>query len=88
MGRHLDIDADVQIAMAIALNILYALAFQAKHRARLSARRNLDHGPPVQRWHFDFGAQRSLRETHRHLAKQIVAVTLENGMGLGVEHHV
>jgi hypothetical protein len=85
---HLDTDADVQIAAAIALDIPDAFALQAKHRAGLCARWNLDGSPPVQRWDLDFRAQRGLDETHRHFAKQIVAVALEEGMGLDMEHDV
>src|ERR1019366_2261334 len=81
VGWHLDIDADMEIAAAIALNILDAFAFQAKHRAGLGAWWNPDWGCPIERRNLDFCAERSLHETHRHFAKQVVAVTLENGMG-------
>jgi hypothetical protein len=41
-----------------------------------------------ERRHLDFRAERGLDETHRHFAKQIVAVALENLVRLDVQHHI
>ena len=43
---------------------------------------------PSKRGHLDFRAQRCLDEAYWHFAKQIVAVALEDGMGLDVQHDV
>ena len=88
VSGHLDIDADVQIATAITLDILDAFAFQTKHCARLGARWDFDRGSPVQCWDIDFCAECCLHKAHRHFAQQIIAVALEDGMGLDVEHHI
>src|ERR1019366_7428987 len=69
VGWHLDIDADMEIAAAVALNILDAFAFQAKHRAGLGAWWNPDGGRPIQGRNRTFRADRSLHETHRHFAQ-------------------
>ena len=84
----LDIDADVKIAMAIPLDVLDALAFEPEHRAGLRAGGNFDRGPAIERGHLDFGAQRRLHKANRHLAKQVVAVPLEDLVRLYMEHHV
>ncbi len=44
LRRNFQIHADVQVADAVALNVLHALASQTEDRARLRARRNLDAG--------------------------------------------
>src|SRR5258707_4741382 len=62
MGRHLDIDAHVQIAMAVALNVLHALALEPKHRARLSPRWNFDGSLTFQSRHWYFIAKRTLHK--------------------------
>src|SRR5438128_12029507 len=46
LGRHFDINAHMQIPMAITLNIFDPLAFKPEHRARLSAGRNADRSLP------------------------------------------
>ena len=86
--RHLDLDAHVQIAMAVALQVFHALALDAERRMRLRAGGDFDDRPAIERRHFNFRAERGLNKTHRHLAKQIVAVALENFMRLEVQHHV
>src|ERR1035441_2823474 len=85
VSGHLDVNADVQIPSAIALNILDALALQTEHRAGLGAGRNLDRGSSVQRRDRDVCAQSSLHKAYRHLAQQVIAVALEEGMGLDVK---
>ena len=42
----------------------------------------------IQRRNGDFRAERRLHKAHRHLAKQVIAVALEERVGLDVEHHV
>src|ERR1039458_10434977 len=54
VGWHFDIDAYVQVAPAIALNILNALVLQAEHCARLGDGWNLDGACAVQRRDLDF----------------------------------
>src|SRR6476660_6242054 len=40
MSRHFNVDAHMQVAMAVTLNILHPLAFEPEHRPGLSAGRN------------------------------------------------
>jgi len=87
VNRHLDIDAHVQIAASVALDIPDAFVLQTKHRAGLGARRILM-GSPVQRRDLDLRAEHSLHKTNRHFAEQIVAVALEDSMRLDVEDDV
>src|SRR6516162_4763723 len=46
--RHFDVYANVQVAVAVALNVFNAFSFQAEHRARLCAGRNLNRSLPLQ----------------------------------------
>jgi hypothetical protein len=57
--RHFDLDADVQIAVAVALQVFHALAFDAEGRARLRAGGDFDRRPAVERRHFNFRAERA-----------------------------
>ena len=88
MGRHLDCDADVQIAMTVALNIFDTFAFKPKHRTRLSARWNLDVGFAIEGGDIEFGPEGGLHKTNGHFAKQIVAIALKDGMRFDVKHNV
>ena len=88
MRRHFHLDAHVQIALAVALQIFHALALDAEGRAGLRAGGNFDRGPAFQRGHFNFRAERGLDKTHRHFAEQIVAVALENFVRLDVQDHI
>ena len=83
-----DINADVEVAITIALDIFHSFGFEPEHRAGLCAGGNSDGGLAVQRGHFDFRPERRLHKAHRHFAKQIVAVALKNFMRLDVEHDV
>ena len=86
--RNFDLNADVQIAVAIALQIFHALAFDAKGRARLRAGGNFNRRPAVERRHFNFRAESRLDKTDRHFAEQVVAVALKNFMRLDMQHDV
>src|SRR5436190_18853538 len=88
MSGHFDVDADVQITETVTLNVFDAFAFEPAHGARLSAGWDTDLRLAVQRRHSDFRAERGLDEIHRHLAQQIIAVTLKDFMRLHVEHDV
>lgn len=85
---HFDIDADMQIAAAVALKIFYAFAAQSEHRVGLCTSGDFDRGLVGERGHLHFRTQRGLDETHGHFAKQIVAVALENFVRLEMQHHV
>src|SRR5690606_7611830 len=50
--------------------------------------RDADVGFAGESGHFNFGAQRGLHELHRHVAEQIVAVALEDFVGLDVQDNV
>src|SRR5689334_777672 len=78
MSWHFNIDADVQVAMPVTLDIFYPFAFQAKHGARLSAGRDFNTGFAIQRGNLDLSSQRGLDKTDWHFAKQIIAVALKN----------
>src|SRR5580765_1736175 len=88
LRRHFHVNPDVQITVAIALKILHTLAFEAEQCARLRAGGNFDERLAVERGHFDLRAERGLNKTHRHFAKQIVAVTLEDFVGFDVQHNI
>src|SRR5258708_4471999 len=88
MGRHLDVNAHMQIAAAIALNIFDAFALNPKHCARLGARWNFNRSFTVQRGHADFGAERSLHKIYRDFTKQIVGLALKNIVGFDVENDI
>ena len=73
--------------MAVA-HVAHALAAQTKHLLALGPRGNFDAGAPIQRRHLDVGAERGLRQAHRHLAVQVIAIALEDGMRLQPHLHV
>src|ERR1043166_2247194 len=88
MRWHFDVDAHVQIALPIALNIFNAFPLEPKHRGRLRARGNFYGRLTFQRRYFNVRAERSLDEIYRHLAKQIVAVALEYRVRFDVQHDI
>src|SRR5579862_9279274 len=65
-----------------------ALALEAKHFARLRAGRNAQLDLAFQRRHIDFGAQRGLRKTDRHLDDDVVLLAHEQRMLLDVNDDV
>src|ERR1039458_112131 len=88
MRRHLDLDANVQIALAIALQIFHAAAFESQQRAGLRAGGNFDRRTAFERRHFNLRAQRGLHKTHGNFAEQIVAVARKNFVALDVQENI
>src|SRR4030095_10553805 len=78
-GR-LDHDAAEEIARRTAAHRLHALLAQAEHAPRLRLARHLEVDVAAERRHLDFSAERRCREAHRHLARQVAAVALEDRM--------
>ena len=77
-GWYLDDDADMEVAVAVALNVFYALAAQPQNRPGLCPGGDVDTGFAAQCGDFNFGTKRGLHETDWHFAKEVVSVTLEN----------
>src|SRR3974390_1994605 len=88
MGRHLDLNTDMQITVAVALKVFYALAFDPEGGAGLRAGRNFDRRLAVQGWHLDFRADSHLHKADPRFAKQIVAVALEKLVRFNVQDDV
>ncbi len=88
MRRNLDGDTDVQVPMSIALDVFNPFPPEPKHCAGLSPRRDFDRSFAVKGGHINFSAQGGLHEVDRHLAKQIVAITLEDFVRADVEHDI
>src|SRR6185295_15726057 len=86
--RRLDHDLAQEVAGIARTHALDALAAQAEHLAGLRLDRNLDLGAAVERGNLDLAAQGRLREADRHLAVQVVALALEDAVGLQVHHDV
>src|SRR5581483_5603505 len=70
------------------LNVFDALSLQPERGARLGAGRNFNVGFAGQRGDFNLGPQRRLHKADRHLANQIVAITLENLVRLDVKNNI
>src|SRR6187551_10540 len=77
-----------EVAGVARANALDALAAKAEHLAGLRFRGHLDLGGAVERRDLDLAAQRCLGEADRHLAMQVVAFALEDGVLLEVDHDV
>src|SRR5438477_4531726 len=88
MRRYFDSNAHVQIAVSVALDIFYPLAFDAKNGAILGARRDVDPCLRVERRHIDLCAEGGLHEADRDFADQIVAFAMKNFVRLDVKNHV
>src|SRR5437773_7508118 len=86
--RCLDDDVAKQIAVFPTAHAANALSAQPKYLPRLSLGGDSDLRRAVQGGNFDLSAERSRRETHRHLAVQVVVVALKNRMGLDLDLHV
>src|SRR5690606_1904175 len=76
VDRRLDHDAAQQVARRVAAHRAHALAAQAEQLAGLGFGRHLDLRLAVERRHHEFVAERGLREADRHLAIEVVAITL------------
>src|SRR5207248_2011587 len=78
--RRLDHDLAHEIARVARAQALDALAAQPKHLPGLRLRRHLDLRRAVESGNLDLAAEGRLGEADRHLAVQVVAVTLEDAM--------
>src|SRR5216117_2114870 len=78
--RNFNVDAHVQVAVAVALNVFDLFTFEPEHGAGLCAGGDTDAGLAIQRRDLDFGPERRLHEIDRHLAQEIIAIALENFM--------
>src|SRR5450755_2076775 len=77
-----------EVARIGRAHALDALAAQAKHLPRLGLGRHLDLGRAVERGNLDLAAERRLGEADGHLAVEVVAIALEDAMGLQVHDDV
>src|ERR1700677_1864014 len=84
----LDHHATKQIAGAAAANRPHALLAHAKYPPGLGLARNLDDHLAVQRRHFHRSAERGRGEADRHLAGEMAALALENGVLPDADLHV
>lgn len=80
--------ARVQIAVAVALEVFDAFAFDAKDCPRLSACGDLNDSLAFERGHFNFRPQCRLNEADRHFAVQIVAIALKNFVLSDMQYHI
>src|SRR5712691_3160897 len=79
-GRHTDIDMDVKIAAAAAVQNGHAFSTETELGATLGAFGNLKPLRLFERRHFDFAAQRGLRHVDGNGAVQVVLLALEKRM--------
>src|SRR5438067_5016421 len=78
----------MEVAVAIALDIFDAFAFEPEHGGRLSARGDANAGLAVESRHLDFGAESSLNKIYRDFAKQVVSVALKNLVRPDMNHDI
>src|SRR5437667_6999191 len=88
MRRNFNVDAHVQVAVAVALNIFDAFALEPEHGAWLGSGGHADAGLAIERGDLDFRPERRLDEVDRHFAKKIIAISLEDFMGSNVQDHI
>src|SRR5215472_18466235 len=88
MGRYFDVDAHMEIPVAITLDVFHPFAFEAERSPWLSAGRHFDLSFAVECRHFDFRAQCRLDEAHRYLAKQVITVALKDFMWFDMKNDV
>src|SRR5260370_13717920 len=88
LDRNLHIDMDEQIAPAMAIDVGYTFAADAKLRAGLRSLRNLDGFHAVESGNFELRAQGRLRYIDGNLAVQIVPMPVEDRMIADLENHV
>ena len=77
-----------QVASRATAHWGHALAAQAEQLAGLGALGNLQLDPTIEGRHFQLATQRRIGEADRHLAVQVLAVTLEDRMLTDVDHHI
>ena len=80
IDRSFDHDATVKVAGAAAAHRFNALLAQPENLAGLGFERNADFGFAAKGWHAQRISKRCLRESDRHLAVKIIAVSLEDGV--------
>src|SRR6476620_3734007 len=78
----------VEIALPVALQVLYALVLQAKHRAVLRTRGHFHIHTTFQRWHGELTAKRGHGISKRHVTVQVSAIALEEIVLLDADDHV
>jgi hypothetical protein len=83
-----DLYARMEVAMAVALEVFDAFAFDPKRRPGLRAGGDLNHRLAFERGYFNFRPERRLNETDGDFAVQIIAVTLKDFMGRDVQDDV
>src|SRR6476660_8122226 len=88
MGRRFDSDSDMLITLLKSLYVLNTFTLHAKDLARLGTSRNFHFDFAIQCRHVEFGAERSLDETDRHVADDIKIVTNKNRVRLDLNDHV
>src|SRR5438132_3887744 len=88
MHRCLDHHAAEQVAARAPAHRLHALVAQPEHAPGLSFGGNLQLHVTLERRHRDTAAERRGGEAHRHLAAQVLAVALEEGMFAHVHFHI
>src|SRR5258708_35865062 len=77
-GWHFDVEFRVQIANAAPVHLRQPLAAKAEYLAGRRARRDLQHGAPLQGRDLDLAAEGRPGKADRHAAKKIGAFALEN----------
>src|SRR5512141_1166535 len=88
MRWHLDRDPDVEITMAVALDVAHTFPFQAENAARLGSRGDAHRVSAIERRNVDLCSERCLHIADWHLAEQVVTVPLENFVRLNMEDDV
>ena len=86
--RNLDNDADMQVAVAVALDVFHPLASQSKNGSGLGAGWDIEPRPAAEGGHINFGAERGLREADRYLALKVIAIALEKLVLLHVQENI
>src|SRR5262249_50612206 len=81
-----DVHADVQVAMAALAQARQALGAQPVGHAGLRPRLDPQRALAIRGRHVHLGAERGLRECDAEVVDQIVAVALEAGIVLDIEH--
>ena len=88
MRRNFNVDANVQVAVAVALNVFDPFTFEPEHGAGLCAGGDTDAGLAIQRGDLDFGPEGRLDKIDRDLAQKIITIALKDFMRSHVQDHV
>src|SRR5580698_2255632 len=88
LDRRLDLHVHIQIARDAGAQTLDALAAQTERLARLRAFRHRETCTASERRDFDLATERGRGKRNRHLAMEVVAVTLEHRMLLDMDFDV